>query len=117
MLWQGLLSNRRLRQDATLIGVDLPGYGGSDDFPDLSAETVLEAMTQFILGMRELYLRVDGTGPGRVLVVGHDWGAIITFRLAAEAPVLADRFIAASAVFVSALSPKRWNANESNSIT
>lgn len=30
---------------------------------------------------------------GKVIYVGHDWGAVLGFRLASEAPQLADRFI------------------------
>lgn len=84
-----------------LIAVDLPGYGGSDSFLVHDADTVLEAISAFILGMREEYAADEGEHPRRVIVVSHDWGSIIAFRLAAEAPQLADRFIAASAIIVS----------------
>jgi pimeloyl-ACP methyl ester carboxylesterase len=56
---------------------------------------VLEAMTEFILKMREQYERGDN---GRVAIVAHDWGAMIGFRLAAEAPQLADRFIMSNCI-------------------
>lgn len=77
--------------------MDLPGYGGSDSFADYSAGTVLEAIASFIIGMRERYLSESNS---QLLVVSHDWGSIITFRLAAEAPQLADRFIISSAILV-----------------
>lgn len=63
---------------------------------------VLSVLTEFILRMRERYLipssnNVGKKGP-RVLIVAHDWGALLAFRLAAEAPQLADRFILSNAV-------------------
>lgn len=65
---------------------------------------MLEAVTQFVLDMKAQYInaKVDSpTEKGRVILVAHDWGAIIGFRLASEAPQIADRFILASAVHVS----------------
>ena len=53
--------------------------------------------------MREEYINEDDQEQkksGRVLVVGHDWGAIVGFRLAAEAPRLANRFILSNSVHV-----------------
>ncbi len=61
---------------------------------------MMEALVKFILGMREQYLRTEGDGSpeseGKVLVVAHDWGALCGFKLAAEAPQLADRYILAN---------------------
>ncbi|KAF2403583.1 alpha/beta-hydrolase [Trichodelitschia bisporula] len=90
-LWSHHLRNNELRQSATLIALDLPGFGGSDTLPDFGSTTVLEAITEFILAMRATYLTPDTSS--RVLLVAHDWGALIGFRLASEAPQLADRFI------------------------
>jgi pimeloyl-ACP methyl ester carboxylesterase len=79
--------------------VDLPGYGGSDSLDDYGSSDVLEALAEFIVGMREKYIdpsyrHSDEYGhKSQVYIVGHDWGCILSCRLAAEAPSLADRFI------------------------
>jgi pimeloyl-ACP methyl ester carboxylesterase len=79
-----------------MIALDLPGYGGSDSMSRYGATEVLEALTEFIVTIREQY-GVDGIDrdqPARkVVIVAHDWGAVLGFRLAAEAPQLADRFV------------------------
>lgn len=79
-----------------MIAVDLPGYGGSDSLERHGATEVLESLTEFIVAIREKY-GVDNEAmekpARRVIVVAHDWGAVLSFRLAAEAPQLADRFI------------------------
>lgn len=90
------------------MAVDLPGFGGSDSFPRYGATEVLEALTEFIVGMRELYLggdkaedeQKDGQD-NRVFLVGHDWGCLLGFRLATEASSLAHRFILTNAPHVS----------------
>lgn len=53
-------------------------------------------MTEFILGMREKYLKDEA----KMVLVTHDWGAIIGARLAAEASQLADRWVIASLLIV-----------------
>lgn len=105
-LWRHLLSSPGLRINNVLIAVDLPGYGGSDSLRSYGATEVLEAVTEFVIGMRKLYGIDDeedtarmGMKPG-VIIVGHDWGCIIGARLAAEAPQLADRFILSNAPIV-----------------
>lgn len=102
--WVFVLRSTVLREDCTVVAVDLPGFGGSDSFPPYTPDVVLDAVAEFILGMRELY-DVDNdadSGHGvsgnnghqsKVYICGHDWGCAIAFRLAAEAPALADRFI------------------------
>jgi pimeloyl-ACP methyl ester carboxylesterase len=92
-----LLASPQLSENAILVAVDLGGYGGSDNLADYQAGTVLEAMASFIIGMRDQYL---AQGDGQLVVVSHDWGSIIAFRLAAEAPQIADRFVISSAVLV-----------------
>ena len=116
IVWRHLLdSTRSLAEKATLVGVDLPGYGGSDGCNTYSPDEVLEALTEFVVAMRDLYVEqeyyenLDGPtqkladGRPQVYVVGHDWGSVLGFRLAAEAPALADRFILTSGPLVS------WN--------
>ncbi|KAF2837746.1 alpha/beta fold family hydrolase [Patellaria atrata CBS 101060] len=98
VVWQHVLRSSRLRlaDDSVFVAVDLPGYGGSDNLPVYNAENVMETMTGFVLGMREKYLLDGEISPkerGRVVIVTHDWGSVVGYRLAAEAPSLADRFI------------------------
>ena len=101
MLWHHHLKNAKLDAKAVLIAVDLPGHGGSDSLPNYGPDQVLNILSDFILRMREQYIQLDSDGNGRrgrVVVVAHDWGALLAFRLAAEAPQLADRFIVSNAV-------------------
>lgn len=91
-----------------MIAVDLPGYGGSDSFERHGATEVLEALTEFIVTVREKYgVDIDTMAKParRVIVVAHDWGAVLSFRLAAEAPQLADRFIVTNGPLVRFLIP------------
>jgi len=57
--------------------------------------------------MRDAYLAPPSSdtthAPPRVLIVAHDWGALLAFRLASEAPQLADRFIVSNAAHPSLL--------------
>lgn len=105
-LWRYFLQSQRLRQKATLIAVDLPGYGGSDGLETYDATSVLNTLTSFIIGMKDNYLtdggrfEVSGENGGKTLIVSHDWGAIVAYRLAAEAPQLADRFIMINSILV-----------------
>jgi len=91
-----------------MVAVDLPGYGGSDSFESYRPDNVLEAITEFVLKMREQYISGGDSEPrsnSRVVLVGHDWGALIGFRLASEAPQLADRFILSNSIHVSSFVP------------
>lgn len=119
-LWKTFLSDKRnLDPETVYVALDLPGYGGSDSLAKYDAYNVLEAVTSFILGMRERYGVDGGEGEtvsgggavgaagavgeerGRVVVVSHDWGGALASRLASEAPQLADHFVLASIVLVS----------------
>lgn len=99
MLWRYVLDSPTLRQDATLVVPDLPGVGGSDSFAHYGPTEVLEAVTEFVVAMREQYLDTSDADiegecqANKVFIVGHDWGCVLSYRLAAEAPCLADRFI------------------------
>jgi pimeloyl-ACP methyl ester carboxylesterase len=78
-----------------VVAVDLPGYGGSQSLDRYSATAVLENLTEFIIAMRTKY-GIDSdtrTHQQRTIVVAHDWGCLLSFRLATDAPQLADRFI------------------------
>ena len=101
LLWRNLLTASTL-ESHILIAVDLPGYGGSDNLPRYGANDLLEPISEFILKMREEYLQEEA----KLVVVSHDWGGVITARLASEAHQLADRFVVASAVI-----PQHWAGN------
>jgi len=103
VMWRKCLQEPSIPMNsARLICLDLPNYGGSDTFtkPDTS---VLEAITEFILAMREEHEEAasDDNKNFNTIVVAHDWGCVIGFRLAAEAPQLADRFILSNGPHVS----------------
>ncbi|GFF30780.1 epoxide hydrolase 3 [Aspergillus lentulus] len=94
-VWRYIVSSSSLQSAATLVVVDLPGYGGSDTLDKYSATNVLESLTEFIIAIRAKY-GIDtetGNNQRRTIIVGHDWGCVISTRLAAEAPQLADRFV------------------------
>ncbi|KAL4982426.1 hypothetical protein BDW68DRAFT_192169 [Aspergillus falconensis] len=94
-IWRHILSEKSLQNSATLIAVDLPGYGGSESLDRYSATAVLENLTEFITAIRTKY-GIDSptaTHQQRTIIVGHDWGCVLAMRLAADAPQLADRFI------------------------
>jgi pimeloyl-ACP methyl ester carboxylesterase len=61
----------------------LPSYGPYE---------MLETMTEFILDMRKQYLQADR----KVVVVSHDWGALLCARLASEASQLAEHWVITS---------------------
>ncbi|KAI9369966.1 hypothetical protein BJX61DRAFT_536020 [Aspergillus egyptiacus] len=93
-IWRHVLRAESLQQ-ASVVAVDLPGYGGSASLDEYSATTVLESLTEFIIAMRTKY-GIDGAAGvrhQRTIIVGHDWGCLISMRLATDAPQLADRFI------------------------
>lgn len=100
LLWRYVTQSPIMQQNAALVAVDLPGFGGSDSFSHYSATEVLESVTEFIVAMRVQYLSTDDTQneqgddtSNKVFIMGHDWGCALSFRLAVEAPCLANRFI------------------------
>jgi pimeloyl-ACP methyl ester carboxylesterase len=92
LLWRHILQSPELQRNHILIAVDLPGYGGSDSLPSYGPYEMLETMTEFILDMRKQYLQADK----RVVVVTHDWGALVGARLASEASQLAEHWVITS---------------------
>lgn len=68
------------------------------------ATEVLDSLTGFIFAMGEHY-GIDNEEGGKrkrkVIIVAHDWGCVLAYRLAAEAPQLADRFILTNGPLVS----------------
>ena len=102
-IWNSFLRNSDLKDSAVLVAVDLPGYGGSDSLDVYDANNVLETLTEFTIKMRDRFLLAEeqGNTRGPVIFVAHDWGATVGFRLASEAPSLADRWILSNSFHVS----------------
>lgn len=77
--WAGFLADRRLRDAATMIAVDRPGFGNSGRgqmVPELADQSRLLAPL----------LTIDGGGSGRALLVGHSLGGPIAARMAMDYP-------------------------------
>ena len=99
-MWQELMEQvARASPNTTLVAIDLPGLGGSQGLSDYSANSVLDCLCDTICTMRETYF--DALLNGKVLVVAHDWGAVLSYKLAIHAPQLANRFVLANGPFVS----------------
>jgi pimeloyl-ACP methyl ester carboxylesterase len=108
ILWRHILQSPDLQRNHILIAVDLPGYGGSDGLPSYGPYEMLETMTEFILDMRKQYLQADR----KVVVVTHDWGALVGARLASEASQLAEHWIITSGIIphlAKANAASQWN--------
>lgn len=112
-IWRNILSSPSLQEGATVVAVDLPGYGGTDGLDKYSATDVLENLTGFVLAIRSKYGVDTETGPNqkRTIIVGHDWGCVLSMRLASEAPELADRFILSNGPLVSLFAPNCFDRN------
>lgn len=109
-VWRHIVSSKTLQNAATIVVVDLPGYGGSESLNEYTATNVLENLANFVVSMRARY-GVDNeengnvaSGSKRTVIVGHDWGCTLAMRLAAEAPQLADRFVLSNGPLVGSLS-------------
>ena len=102
-IWRHLLASSTIRDGSVVVAVDLPGFGGSDGMEKYGATEVLDSLTGFVIAIREHYGIENGEGgrSRKVVIVGHDWGCILAFRLATDAPQLADRFILTNGVLVS----------------
>ncbi|KAK6523261.1 hypothetical protein TWF694_006150 [Orbilia ellipsospora] len=91
-IWHHQLETPSIQQKAHLIAVDMPGYGGSDCFPVASPSAILTSLTNFILAMKEK--KTNET----CILVTHDWGSVIGFRLASEVGFLFTRCIILNAI-------------------
>ncbi|KAK6534191.1 hypothetical protein TWF281_005524 [Arthrobotrys megalospora] len=91
-VWHHQLSAPAIQQKAHLIAVDLPGYGGSDAFPRATATAILTSLASFIISQKE-----KKTCESCILVT-HDWGSIVGFRLASEVGFLFTRCIILNAL-------------------
>ncbi|KAK6333610.1 hypothetical protein TWF730_003796 [Orbilia blumenaviensis] len=91
-IWHHQLSAPTIQQKAHLIAIDLPGYGGSGAFPRASATAILSSIATFIVAQKEKKKSES------CILVTHDWGSIIGFRLASEAGFLFTRCIILNAL-------------------
>lgn len=92
--------------DAQLISLDLPGCGGSDSLPVYSADAVLNAVVEALVILRKHYLTAPGA---KCVLVGHDWGAVIGYRIAADTRDLFDIMITMNSVHVRASKSLQMN--------
>jgi len=84
-----------------LIGLDRPGYGGSDPVGDSEPVTIerrADDIAEFLERTERVSSEVTGTDFGRVGVVGWGIGAEVAMSLAARHPRRIDRLIVVSAV-------------------
>jgi pimeloyl-ACP methyl ester carboxylesterase len=68
-----------------IIAPDLPGYGWSGPAPHKWAKEDVAS---------DLLALLDALGLDRVLLVGHDWGAFVGYRMVLRAPERFDGFLA-----------------------
>lgn len=103
--WRHVIGSAVIQNAATVVAVDLPGYGGSDSLEEYNATNVLENLADFVVGIRAIYgIDSDAEDKQRkTVIVGHDWGCVLSMRLAAEAPQMADRFILTNGPLVSGI--------------
>jgi len=94
-IWRHIVKNPALQEAVSIVAIDLPGYGGTDSLDRYTATNVLEKLTELIVTLRTQYGVDTGSESNKkkTVIVAHDWGCVLSMRLAAEAPSLAHRFI------------------------
>lgn len=98
------LTSKKLRfTGVTLVSIDLPGFGGSDCLDRQGGEEDINAVIESITRLKQRYLVHEGIGKSTCVLVGHDWGGIVTSRLGSETEGLVDRIILINSVHVSQL--------------
>lgn len=102
-VFDNLLASRRLAStDSKLVALGLPGYGGSDTPKDFGAESMLNAIIVAIAELKKRHLDPESsTDNGQCILLGHDWGGAIAFRIAAETERLVDRVVVLNSMHVS----------------
>lgn len=88
---------------AQLVSLDLPGCGGSDSLPAYGPNEVLNTVAETICQLKDTFSK-SSTGKPRCILVGHDWGGVIGFRLAAESKGLIDELVTINSIYVSIFS-------------
>lgn len=86
---------------AQLVALDLPGCGGSDSLPTYGANEVLNVVAEAIEQLKGRFSGSNNSKP-RCILVGHDWGGVIGFRLAAETNGLIDELVTLNSIYVRA---------------
>jgi len=94
-----------LARKAQLVALDLPGCGGSDSLPSYGPDQVLNAVAEAVVQLKNRYLNPSSSKQTCILV-GHDWGAVIGFRIVAETRGLIDRLVTLNSLWVSASSSR-----------
>jgi epoxide hydrolase 4 len=69
-----------------VLAPDMRGYGGSDA-PQAIADYRLDLLIADVVAL------IEGEGRGRCVLVGHDWGGVIAWGLAARRPDLVERLV------------------------
>ncbi|KAK5130605.1 hypothetical protein LTR08_001924 [Meristemomyces frigidus] len=92
-----LASESLQRSGIKLVALDLPGYGGSDGLRRYGASEVLNAVVEALMRLKKLYLPEDGIP---CILVGHDWGGAIAFRIASETAGLVDRVVVLNSMHI-----------------
>lgn len=87
-LWRGQIPALAEAGHQT-IAFDLRGFGRSDRPADVDAYRIE-------LSVRDAMAVLDSIGVERATVVGHDWGAVVAWALAAAAPERVERLVALS---------------------
>jgi len=89
---------------ALCVALDLPGYGGSDGLAAYGASEMLNAIVEGISKLKDLCLSPpssDGKVKRQCVLVGHDWGGAIAYRVAAETAGLVDSVVVVNSTHVS----------------
>lgn len=94
-------------RNAHLVAIDLPGFGGSDSLTEYNPSNVLGTVARFVLAMK------SKKSHDRCIIVGHDWGSIVTCRLASECP----KGTFSRAVIINGLHPTLFKDNVNHNIT
>ncbi|EME43495.1 hypothetical protein DOTSEDRAFT_72764 [Dothistroma septosporum NZE10] len=87
-----------LADEAQLVALDLPGCGGSDSLASYGPDQMLNTIAGAIVLLKQRYL--EYTPSSRCILVGHDWGGVIAYRIAAETKQLVDRVITINAPYM-----------------
>lgn len=97
-----LVSQRLEENGAKLVALDLPGFGGSDSLDEYGATEVLNLVVEAItLVKRQYLLPKAGQEEGQCILLGHDWGGAISYRIAAETTGLVDQIVILNSMHVS----------------
>ncbi|KAF2717925.1 alpha/beta-hydrolase [Polychaeton citri CBS 116435] len=90
--------------DTAFVSLDLPGYGGSDGLTGYGSDQVLNTLVKAFVELRRKHLSNATTdavvSAQKCVLVSHDWGGVIAFRLAKETHRLFDRVIIMNSISI-----------------